>query len=417
MDITLEVSNGAGGWVDVACDATSASWSWGTSEDAGVVTLPNAGSAQLRLNDPDRRMDPDNTGSDLYGLLDVRTPARITLDGWVAYTGYVDTISHDLAVADVALTDPVAALAAVKFVETSRPAETTSARVSAILKLAKWPTTLTDVEGGGVPLQAGTIATDAWSDMADVTRQELGLVWVDREAVVHWRKRATAWADTPPVLTIGCEPSDAIASALELGLDPDTLRNYLSLARRGGTARIYQSTDSQAKYGPYTYVQHDLEHASDGDRDLWGIFYLDRQANPARGPRKVQVHNPSPEFVAKAMEAGFGAVVRYQDDGHYGDPFVYFGRLVGWQWQVSATDQGNDVTVTIGLGRVAAIGPKVRTVRADTAQDFDDMFTYGTACTNVQTDEPGLRLSVIAKRPGQPVVLQRPRPRQRVTRA
>jgi len=243
-------------------------------------------------------------------------------------------------------------------------------------------------------------------------------VWVDREGVVHWRKRATAWADTPPVLVIGCEPSDAIASGLELGMDPDTLRNYMSLARRTGTARILQSTDSMTRYGPYTYVQHDLEHASDGDRDLWGQFYLDRQSTPAHGPRKVQVANPDSLFVSKAMEAGFGAVVRYQDDGHYGDPFVYFGRLVGWQWQVSATDQGNDVTVTIGLGRVAAIGPKQRNLRIDLAEDFDTMLSWPTACTNVQTDDPGLRLSVIAKRPGAPVVLQRPRPRQRkVTRA
>lgn len=397
MDIALELAS-SDGWVDVACEATSASWSWGTSDDAGVVTLPNAGSAQLRLNDPERTLDPDNIDSPLYGLVDLRNPARIVLGGWVAYTGYVDSVTHDLAVADVSLTDPVAALAAVKFPETARPAETTSARVAAILALARWPSAMQDVEGGGVPLQAGTVATDAWSDLADVTRQELGLVWVDREGVLHWRKRATAWADSPPALVIGCAPSDAVGSAVELGMDPDTLRNYLSLARRTGTARLFQSTPSLDAYGPYTYVQHDLEHATDGDRDLWGQFYLDRQANPARGIRKVQVVNPDDLFMAKAMEAGFGAVVRYQDEGHYGPPFTYYGRLVGWQWQVSATDMGNDVTVTVGLGRVAAIGPRSRVVRADTADDFDAMFTWPTACTNLQTDAPGLRISVVPKR-------------------
>jgi hypothetical protein len=393
-------------WTDIACDASQASWSWGTSEDGGVTTLPNAANAQLRINDDRRRFDPDNPGSDLYGYLDLRTRGRIRLDGRVAFTGYVDSVVHDLAQATITLTDTITALVAIKFPETSRPAESTSSRVNAILDAAGVRPELRDIEPGGVVLQAGTYSSDAWTEIAAVTRNELGAVWTDPNAVVHWRTRATAWAARTPTIVLGCAPSDAPAGALELGRSPETLRNDLSIARRGGTARAFRDDASITRYGRYGFVQHDLEVSTDGDRDFWAAFYLDRQAIPTHGVSKVAVPAPPPAFVSELLAAPFGEGVRYQDDGHYGDPFTADGRLLGWAW----TAQPDTMTVTLGLGAMRAIGLRDRFLSIDTPAEW----TAATAAggTNVRAAEPGLTVDVY---PGYaaPALLARPAPDDR----
>lgn len=401
-------------WVDLACEATSASWSWGTSEDHGVTTLPSAGQGSITVADDERRFDPDNTASDLYGLIDIGTPFRIRLGAYVMYTGYLDTLSHDLRNrCELRMTDPISRLTAIKFVETSRPAESSSARAAAILAAAKWPATSTDVEAGGVNLQAGTFAADGWTDLATVTRNELGLVWADREGVVRWRKRATAWAESAPAIVLGCQPADGTATGMELGLDPETLINQVSAARRTGTARVFTDGPSLERYGAFTTVQHDLEVATDGDRDFWALFYLDRQAYPSRGMRKIQVSDPDELFVARAAAATFGSVVEFHDDGHYGPPFTYLGRLLGWQWAVSAVEGGGPaVIVTLGLGRVAAIGPRSRSLIIDTPAEWAAV-TVTPAATNLTARAPGLEVTTVPVKPApasSPAMAARPAP-------
>lgn len=401
LDLALELGEPTlTTWIDLACDATAASWSWGTSEDHGVTTLPSAGQGSITVADEERRFDPDNTASDLYGLIDIGTPFRIRLGAYVMFTGYLDTLSHDLRNrCELRLTDPIARLTAIKFVETSRPAESSGARAAAILAAAGWPAAATDVEAGGVNLQAGTYAADGWTDLATVTRNELGLVWADREGIVRWRKRATAWADAPPAILLGCAPADGTATGMELGLDPETLINSISAARRTGTGKVFTAPPSIERYGLFTTVQHDLELATDGDRDFWALFFLDRQSDPSRGMRKVQVTDPADLFVSRAAAARFGSVVEYHDDGHYGPPFVYRGRLLGWQWSVSAAEGGGPaVIVTLGLGRVAAIGPRPRSLLIDTPAEWSAV-TVTPAATNITVREPGLDITYATAQP------------------
>ena len=47
---------------------------------------------------------------------------------------------------------------------------------------------------GGVNLQAGTVAADAWSELVEVNRNELGALWVGYDGKVYWRPRSLAWA-------------------------------------------------------------------------------------------------------------------------------------------------------------------------------------------------------------------------------
>jgi hypothetical protein len=174
------------------CDVVEVSWSWGAGDDSGVTTAADAGTGVIRLLDPDRKYDPltptDSTG--------IATTVRILVAGVPAFRGRIDDVKHDLDVATLTIVDSVGSLAAIQFVETSCPAEVSSARVTRILDLAGWPADRRDVAAGGVQLQAGTLAADAWSELLEVARNELGAVWLTPAGVVTFRPRAAAWSAT-----------------------------------------------------------------------------------------------------------------------------------------------------------------------------------------------------------------------------
>ena len=346
------------------CVIVDISWSWGASADRGVLTVADAGGGSIRLYDPERRFDPTNDESDAIDLTTIGTRVQVWVAGVPAFTGRLDDIDHDLEVASIKVTDDVAALAAVQFTETNVPAETASARVVRILDLAAWPASLRDVTAGGVTLQAGTVAADAWSELVEVTRNELGALWLKPDGTLAWRPRANAWAATAPAMVFGCPPSDVPLIALQTGADQSNLVNVLTASRRTGTARTVTDSPSLGRYGRHSHVQNDLEMSTDVARDAWQDFYLRRQATPARGVSGFNAR-PGAAAIAKALGLTFGAIVTVKDEGH-GPTINRPARWVGTRWQI----QPRLVELLAVTGEDASIRQVDRTVVIDTPAEW-----------------------------------------------
>src|SRR5262245_49164967 len=262
------------------CVIEELAWGWGATADKGLLTTADAGGGTFTFYDPERRFDPANYDNP------TRIGTRVTLKvgGVPAFTGRVDDITHDLLTATIAVVDDINALAAVQFVETAVPAETSAARVGRILDLANWPAASRDITAGGVNLQAGTVAADAWSELVEADRNELGALWMRPDGVIAYRPRTAAWVPNPPVqMTFGCPPSDAGLLDIATRSDQANVVNVLTAARRTGTARTVTDSTSLASFGRHSHVQNDLELADDVTRDAWQDFYLRRQAAPVRG--------------------------------------------------------------------------------------------------------------------------------------
>ena len=368
-----------------ACQVLELTFAWGAASDGGVVTSADAGTGTLRLVDPDRIYDPTVAEGVRIGSV-----IRISLGGVPAFRGRVDDISHDLEIATFALTDGVAELAAVQFVETTVPAETTSARITRILDLANWPADRRDIGTGGVALQAGTVSADAWTELLEVTRNELGALWLTADGRVAWRNRSTAWAGGDPALVFGCPPSDAFLGSLSMRADQSNLVNVLSAARRGGTQATVSDSTSLARYGRHSHVQNDLELVNDGDRDLWASFYLTRQSSPALGVADLSTRPDAPTLV-RILALSLGAIVRVYDE-HHGPVIDRRARWIGARWTVAPSY----VEVVGTTGEDASIRRVDRSLVLDLGTEFAP---YQTATTNVATREPGLQLAYVPRRP------------------
>jgi hypothetical protein len=78
---------------------------------------------------------------------------------------------------------------------------------------------------------------------------------------------------------------------------------------------------------------------------------------------------------------------------------VYRGRLLGWQWSVSAVEGGGPAIITtLGLGRVAAIGPRQRSLVIDLGTEFAAV-TVTPAALNLAAREPGLEIVTTPVKP------------------
>jgi hypothetical protein len=346
------------------CVVEEVAWSWASTADNGVVTVADAGGGTLTLYDPARRFDPANDQA-TDPLTKIGTRVQVVVAGAPAFTGRVDDVGHDLTTAKVALVDEVAALATIQFVETSVPSESAAARIGRILDLAAWPAARRDIHAGGVTLQAGTVAADAWSELVEVNRNELGALWITPAGNVAWRPRSEAWAYGQAVqLTVGCPPSDVPLVALATRGDQSDLVNVLVASRRSGTARTVTDTASLATYGRHSHNQLDLELSTDVFRDAWQDFYLRRQAAPVRGVGGF-ASRPGAAAIAKALALPFGALVQVKDEGH-GPPIDRPARLVGARWKI---DPGLVEWVAV-TGEDASIKPVARTLRIDTPAEW-----------------------------------------------
>jgi hypothetical protein len=383
------------------CDVLELSWGWGAGNDQGVTTQADAGSGTIRLLDPERAYGP------LGNLAPIGTPVTIYLGDTSsgqppAFVGRIDDSRHDLSVSELAIVDDVAALAAVQFVETSVPAQVTSSRITRILDLAAWPANRRDIQAGGVPLQAGTIASDAWSELIEVARNELGAVWITPAGVVTFRTRASAWGGGgAPLATLGCPPSLAFLTDLTMRADQSDLVNVLAAARRTGTQRTISDSPSITKYRPHTHVQNDLELASDGDRDLWSSFYLTRSREPAKGVGSI-TSRPGASAIASLLALPFGGIVLIQDQGH-GPDISERARWLGTRWVA----QPDAVELTVVLGMDQSITSVARSLVLETGTDWAAYQTT-PAPRNAAAREPGIQIAVIPKRPtGAPFALLR----------
>lgn len=212
---------------DIACQVTSASWSWGAASWMGPLTLPDAGEATFVLADPTRAYDPANPA--VARPVQLGSPVVVRVDGADAWTGFVTGVSHDHGAGLTTLKahDAVAALAQVAYDGLSI-AGTTYAVLADILDSVGWPSSARITYGAPAAYRtAGTDPENAWAALIRNAWAEGGLVWVDRSGRVAQASRGLAPIGSlaPPV--IGCDGADLATLTTEV--DRDGIRNHVQV--------------------------------------------------------------------------------------------------------------------------------------------------------------------------------------------
>jgi hypothetical protein len=127
------------GWNPVGCDVLEAAYQYGATDEAGVLSLPQAGQLDLRTRDVARELDPSNSEGPFFGAVVPGTPIRIRSSAAAgdlpAWTGYLDTADYDVATAAgrLAAVDGIAYLAQADVPDGTVLPNTLRARVRAVI--------------------------------------------------------------------------------------------------------------------------------------------------------------------------------------------------------------------------------------------------------------------------------------------
>jgi hypothetical protein len=357
---------GSPSWQSVGCDVGEATYKWGASDEAGVLSVAAAGEIDVQTIDPDRVLDPLNASSPYYGAIRPGTPLRISGVGStgeiLAATGFIDEASHELSTSTgrIRAVDGLAYLAQAKVPDGTVLPNTLRARVRAVVTACGL--------GSLVPVEAESIdnpdvdppvapfdgkGAPAWQIIANAAQDALVYVWVGPSGTLRFR----SWGAFPDAaLSIGCPPDDADPadewieglSALASLASAESIRNTLRDYSSGTTwSAPVSDSISVAKYGPRPM---DVDRVIP-DFPTWSSRVL---ADRADAGLMIDVGQVRP-YTLGELEALLGqtlagpSVVRVRDDAH-GD---VVDLDVGWIGAtVGITPQGWRFALTTMISRV-----------------------------------------------------------------
>lgn len=337
-----------GRWTPITCRVMDMSWSWGSQDDIGVLSIPEASGLTIRLADTARLFDPENTSSPYYGEWNIGSPLRIRLgdgDGmWTVWQGYIDDLEHDLMFCVIRGGDAIARVSNFE-ADINGPLalvqQSASDRLQGLLNVARWPESRRNVDSGGQVLQAITVEeSSVWEAMLEVQKNDLGRLMVTQDGTIEYQSRGTAWASTDPVMLIGCptpdgDVPDVGAEVIQLAGAARPLYNLVRAGRVGADGQTYRRQESIDKYGRFTATETNLLLTTQAAVDSWVEHLLDRHAEPSYQGRGVAFYVKGP-LVGKVAQLKMGDLIRIYDDTH-GQPIDFTARLLGIQYTVGLT--------------------------------------------------------------------------------
>lgn len=312
-----------GDWVDVTCDVVDGvTMGAGASSADGVVTRWEAATLTFAL--VGAQYDPRS--GPWAGIIGPATQARMRWraagapDWHVGFVGFVDDegFAYDpkTRVADISCTDSTRIFTAYDGLEQSPigQGETAAQRVTRIADMVGWPIERRDIQAGGVPVQATTLAGEAWTMLLQVADTDLALLWLTRDGMLAYRPQGKVTPQRELAAIVGCgeitiPPGSVQIVPVEMvAQQPTITRNIVSISRQSSegvdavTATV-RDEGSIARYFPMTYQRTDLIHTD----DLWSTrvaeAVLTSSAWPSSAPQSIELDSRA-DLQASALLLG-----------------------------------------------------------------------------------------------------------------
>jgi hypothetical protein len=352
-------------WREVGCDVGEATLKWGASQEAGILSVAEAGELDLSTIDPDRSLDPLNTASPWYGFVKPGTPVRVeglTPGPLIAGTGYIDEVTYDLASGRgrIRAVDGIAYLGQAQVPDATVLPNTLRARVRAVVAAVGLtglvpvePEAATDPDVDPPVAPFDGKAAGAWQVISNAALDALVYVYLDPAGTLRFRSWS-AFPDAP--ISVGCPPADATGETWLLGLSTldttasaDAIRNTVRAYSSGTTwTAPAQDTLSMQRYGPRPF---EVTRVVPGF-PAWSAAILQDRAGAGLEVAVGEIRPYTPAELADLLVTGLGgpSTVRVRDDEH-GDPIDLDLGMIGAT--IGVTPAGWRFALVTMLSRVA----------------------------------------------------------------
>jgi hypothetical protein len=237
-----------------------------------------AGTAVVRVLDPNSYFNPQNTSSPYYGYLTplrkLRVSGTVGGVGYFLFSGYTTEYKYTYpqneatGYVDIHCSDAFRLMqqAGITTVASATAGQDTGTRIGKILDQVSWPTSMRTIDTGQTTCVAdpGTSRT-ALDALKNAEFSEQGAFYIDHEGTAVFLNR------TNVIKTYGQTPIEFNQTTgipytnLSFAFDDKLIINSAGMTRVGGTQQVAEDSASIAKYFPHQLNENNLIAQTDAD--------------------------------------------------------------------------------------------------------------------------------------------------------
>ena len=247
-----------------------------------------AGTATVRVYDPNADWSPENPASPYFGKLVPLRKMRIAADGIFLFSGYTIAYNYtypkdqEIGFVDIDLVDAfrLFANANITTISGGTVGQTTGQRINKLLDAVGWPTSMRDIDTGATTVLAdpGTARTSL-NAIKNIEFCEQGAFYFDPAGKATFQDRAYIQSKT------GADPTDFANDGtgipyfnVKFAFDDKLIINQCSLTRTGGTLQFYEDLPSIEKYFPHSLSFTDMMFQTDAQALTIATLYVNTRA-------------------------------------------------------------------------------------------------------------------------------------------
>jgi len=237
-----------------------------------------AGSATVRVIDPDGSFNPQNVNSPYFGFLTPLRKLRISATvggvGYFLFSGYTTDYKYtypqgqEIGYVDIICSDAFRLMqqAGITTVASATAGQDTGTRINKILDQVQWPASMRTIDTGNTTCIAdpGTSRT-ALDALKNAEFSEQGAFFINDEGTAVFLNRTNVikkYGDTPIEFN---QTTGIPYSNLTFAFDDKLIINSAGMTRVGGTQQVSEDSASIAKYFPHQLNESNLVAQTDAD--------------------------------------------------------------------------------------------------------------------------------------------------------
>jgi hypothetical protein len=237
-----------------------------------------AGSATVRVIDPDGQFNPQNVNSEFFGFLTPLRKLRISATvggvGYFLFSGYTTDYKYtypqgqEIGYVDIVCSDAFRLMqqAGITTVASATAGQDTGTRINKILDQVQWPTSMRTIDTGNTTCIAdpGTSRT-ALDALKNAEFSEQGAFFINDEGTAIFLNRTNVikkYGETPIEFN---QTTGIPYTNLTFAFDDKLIINSAGMTRYGGTQQVSEDSASIAKYFPHQINENNLVLQTDAD--------------------------------------------------------------------------------------------------------------------------------------------------------
>ena len=316
-----------------------------------------AGTAVVRIIDPDSYFNPQNTSSPYYGYLVPLRKVRIAattdttqeflFSGYTTEYRYTYDQAEQMGYVDIYVADAFRLynLAQVTSITDSGAGQATGTRIGKILDQVGFPANMRTLDTGQSLCIAdpGTLRTSL-AAVKNAEFSEQGAFFINGSGTAVFKDRnsvASSISGTPIEFN---QTGDIPYKNLVFAFDDKLIINQAQITRSGGTAQFAQNTDSIARYFPHQYSAQDLVIDTDANALNIAATYVATRAETTIRIDKMLVDLLDPAVPTDTMIGlDYFDNLRISNIQPDGSTIVKTLQVQGLSWNISP----NSMSVTV----------------------------------------------------------------------